>query len=85
MTQDDARLDQWLAEMYRVDNLGVGGRDDVFRRARSTIAADPTLLSLAKGRIPTLEKLVKSRGDSVHVEKKQLQYLKHVTQENVDG
>lgn len=78
--EDGQRLTLWLGEMYRADQLGIGRKEDVFRRAHSTVSADPALLDIAKERIPELEKLVRVRPNS-HVEKKQLEYLKHLTQE----
>ncbi len=78
--EDGQRLKQWLGEMYRADVLGVGNRDDVFRRAYSTVAADPDMLSNAREDIPELEKVCKARPNA-HVERKKLEYLKHLITE----
>jgi hypothetical protein len=67
--------------MYRVEVLGFGNnKDDVFRRAHSTVSADPALLAVAKEQIPELEKTVKARPNS-HVEKKKLEYLTFLIKE----
>ncbi len=78
--EDGTRLDAWLGDMYRADQLKIGSKDDVFRRAQSTVSADPALLALAKERIPELEKTVRARPNS-HVEKMQLEYLKELIKE----
>ncbi len=79
--EDGRRLDQWLGEVYRVDVLGTGGsREDVVRRARSVVLGDPALLTIAKERIPELEKVCRVRSNA-HVEKKQLEYLRELVKE----
>ncbi len=78
--EDWLRLKQWLGEIYRADVLGVGKRDDVFRRAQSTVTADPALVSVANERISELEQVCRSRPNA-HVEKKQLEYLREIMKE----
>jgi hypothetical protein len=77
---DWERLKKWLGEMYRADVLGVGKRADVFRRAKDTVAADPSLISAANEWIPELEQVCRSRPNA-HVEKKQLEYLRELMKE----
>ncbi len=81
---DGRRLDSWLGEMYRSDQLGVGNKEVVFRRAHSTVSADPQLLAIARERIPILEATTRARPNA-HVEQKQLEYLRHLVTEPVDG
>ncbi len=78
--EDGQRLNQWLGEMYRVDVLGFGGRDDTFRRAVSTVQADPALMEIVREQIPELEKVCRVRPNAL-VEKKQLEYLKELVKE----
>lgn len=81
---DGRRLDSWLSEMYRADQLGVGNRILVFRRAQSTVSADPQLLTIARERIPILEQTCRARPNA-HVESKQLEYLRHLITEPAHG
>lgn len=81
---DGRRLDAWLGDMYRSDQLGAGNKEAVFRRAHSTVNADPALMAIVRERIPELEAATRARPNS-HVEKKQLEYLKHINKELADG
>jgi hypothetical protein len=77
---DWERLKKLLGSMYRADVLGIGNKDDVFRRAQSTVTGDPALISAANEWIPELERVCRARPNA-HVEKKQLEYLREVIKE----
>lgn len=81
----DNRLKFWLGEMYRADVLGVGRRDEVFRLACSTVVADPALMSQVHEQVPELEKVVRTRRDNAHVEKKTLEYMKKIEEVAANG
>ncbi len=81
---DGRRLDAWLGDMYRADQLSIGKKEDVYRRAHSTVNADPALVAIAQERIPELEAATRARPNA-HVEKKQLEYLNYLMKELTDG
>ena len=77
--EDDRRLTQWLAMMYRSDVLGVGSIAQTTAAAQHVMDADQRLQAAAKRRLAELEPVCAGRDkQSAYVEHKQLAYLKKI-------